>query len=121
MSAKPTLRVHTSCEPAMTPTVILPMLSLANSAETSESIASNPFVARAGDVWPIALVTSTTPQPTDINSALAAALREARHVQNLFVIGPLMRVARRLQRTSARHFAKPCRTWPIVDQPEAAE
>src|SRR5512143_2538017 len=92
MSAKPTLRVHTSCEPAITPTVILPMLSLANSTETSESTAAIPLTARAGNVWHIALSTRNAPQATDINSALAAASRNALHVPDLLVIRLLIGV-----------------------------
>src|SRR5262245_41446222 len=95
MSAKPTLRVHTSCEPAITPTVILPMLSLANSAETSESTASIPLSARAGNVWQTALCTSNTPDATDINNDLAATSRDARHVQNLLDICLLIRLSGR--------------------------
>src|SRR5213592_2571074 len=92
MSAKPTLRVHASCEPAMTPTVILPMLSLANSAETSESTAPSPFTARAGNVWQIALFTRNVPQAADIHNAVAAASRNALHFDNLLVIRLLIRV-----------------------------
>jgi hypothetical protein len=73
MSAKPTLRVHDSCEFAITPTVILPMLSFANSAATSESTAPIPLTARAGNVWQVALCTRTVPQASDINTAFAAA------------------------------------------------
>src|ERR1051326_538646 len=89
MSAKPTLRVHTNCEPAITPTVMLPMLSLANSADTSEAAAARPLTGRAGTVWQIALCMKNAPKATGIDSGLAAAARVAIHFHALFVIGLL--------------------------------
>ena len=74
MSANPTLRVHASCEPAMTPTVMLPRLSLANSAETSESATSMPVTARGGNAWQIARSASNAPHARAIENALKAAV-----------------------------------------------
>jgi hypothetical protein len=59
----------------MTPTVRLPMLSLANSAEMSESATSIPLTARAGDVWETALATRNVQQQRHITNILASAAR----------------------------------------------
>ena len=85
MSAKPTLRVHASCEPEMIPTVILPMLSLANSAETSESTVSMPLTVRAGSAWQAALLGSSTEQVARATNALASRRRAAHLTRTLLV------------------------------------
>src|SRR4029079_2829701 len=79
MSAKPTVRVHVSREPEMTPTVMLPILSLANSAETSESTASIPLIACPGRVWQFALVVKPAQHAAEnINTGASAARTELR-------------------------------------------
>ena len=74
----------------MTPTVILPMLSLANSAETSESAASIPLTGRAGAVWQTALPQRNAQHAADITNIFERASRAVRRFCNLLVIDVLI-------------------------------
>lgn len=85
MSAKPTLRVQTSFSPAITPTVMLPTLSFANSASISESTTRNCRFGTSGVTWAHTRCCPTAKPSTAAQGRYEVKRRSARRVMPLLL------------------------------------